>query len=91
MAARKGTDSRTDRYSIVYWSPEALEFLQNLHPQKDVADRVFAKLWKKVEYLEKFGRGLERPHAAVLHGYPGLYELRVQDEAGWFRLFYGFG
>lgn len=91
MAVRGAAAKGAAGYAIEYWSSEALEFLGNLHPQKDVADRVFAKLWKKVEYLKMFGRGLDRPHAAVLHGYPGLFELRVEDESGWYRLFYGFG
>jgi hypothetical protein len=87
---RADTPRERERYVIV-WLPEAEHFLLSLHHQKDVADRVLMKLMKKLEYLEQFGRYLERPHAAKLAGYEGLYELRVEDESGWYRLFYGFG
>ena len=49
------------------------------------------KLVKKLEYLELSGPYLEYPHARRLHGYNGLYEIRVEDPSGWYRLFYGFG
>jgi phage-related protein len=87
---RADTPRDRERYAIV-WLPESEHFLLNLNPQKDVADRVLMKLMKKLEYLEQFGRYLERPHAAKLAGYEGVYELRVEDESGWYRLFYGFG
>jgi phage-related protein len=87
---RADTPRERERYVIVSL-PEAEQFLLSLHQQKDVADRVLIKLMKQLEYLERFGRYLERPHAAKLAGYEGLYELRVADESGWYRLFYGFG
>ena len=86
-AARKSPE----KYSIDYWSTSVTEFLMSMHPQKDVSDRVLNKLSKTMGYLEQFGRTLGEPHARKLHGYGDLYELRVQDGSGWYRIFYGYG
>jgi hypothetical protein len=49
------------------------------------------KFTQQLQYLERFGKMLERPHARKLHGYDDLYELRAEDDSGWYRLYYGFG
>lgn len=90
--SRKRADTPRERERLVIVAlPEVENFLLHLHAQPDVANRVLIKLMQQLKYLEMFGRHLERPHAAKLAGYEGLYELRVADESGWYRIFYGFG
>ncbi len=46
------------------------------------------KFWRKVAYLEQFGKDLCEPHAKYLG--QGVYELRFRGPDGHFRILYFF-
>jgi hypothetical protein len=73
-------------------APEVVDWLLlSSHQQEDVRERVQRKFYQAFRYISMHGPATGRPHLGALHGYRGVYEVRVEDTVGWFRLFGAFG
>src|SRR5438309_1836173 len=71
---------------------EVAEWLvDGCHPQADVRERVSRKFNHAFRLISRYGPVVGRPHLRKLRRYPGLYEVRVEDTTGWYRIFCGFG
>jgi hypothetical protein len=60
------------------------DFIQTLESKKQ------AKILRKIDLLEKFGRELHYPHVDTIKGdkYRGLWELRIEFASNIFRIFF---
>lgn len=68
-------------------APAAREFLYECHPQKDVRDRIKSRFIRIIDAMEAAGTYVGMP--MVRHIRNGLWEARVDDPTGAYRLFFG--
>jgi hypothetical protein len=72
-------------------TPEVVKWLlDDSHPQADVRERVQRKFNQAFRYVRESGPYVGKPHLRKLRGYD-VYEIRIEDETGWYRIFCRFG
>lgn len=71
--------------SVLEW------LLDGCHPDATARERVNAKVNQALRYVARYGPAVGMPHVRKLKGYQNLYEIRVEDETGWYRIYFGYG
>lgn len=77
---------------VLDFNVDVLEWiLSKSHPDPKVRERVNAKLNQALRYLAQYGPSVGEPHVRKIRGFPNLYEVRVEDGTGWYRVMFGLG
>lgn len=77
---------------VLEFDVDVLEWiLSECHSDATARERINAKLNQAMRYLAKHGPSVGLPHVRGIKGHDNLYEVRVEDETGWYRVFFGVG
>lgn len=70
-------------------APEAEAWLETCHVEAAVRARVKARFDRRLRLLESGGLAIGTQYVKRVTGYEGLWEVRVADPTGAYRLFFG--